>query len=138
MSRAPRSFDAGVVIDRVRVRVRPRGEASPPPRDGARGARGPLRPGCHRIVVGELRIDTDAELGAPEARRLGERLAGALGEDLAALQARRVEAIRSGRSRGGAIFVPSLRVVLRGAEAVLPDLRAIALALAGAIERRST
>jgi hypothetical protein len=134
MSHAPMPIDAGVVIDLVRVRVNPRELAPPPARERTRPA--PVRARDHRIVVHELRIDTEAALGELEARRLGERVAGALGEALAVLQARRVDAICAGRSRGGRIWVRALRVVLRGAQAERPDLRAIVLALAGAVERR--
>jgi hypothetical protein len=133
MSPAVTMIDASVVIDRVRVRVKAReiepplvNERTPPARQHAAD---------HRIVVHELRIDTEAALGELEARRLGERVAGALGEGLTAWQARRADAICAGRSRGGRICVRTLRVVLRGGDAERPDARAIALALAGAVER---
>lgn len=133
MSHAPTAIDAGVVIDRVRVRVRPRGAELPPISERIRPVRGQAMD--HRIVVHELRIETEALLGELEARRLGERIAGALGERLTELQARRADAIVAGRSRGGRLQVRALRVVLRGAEAERPDPRAIALALTGAVER---
>jgi hypothetical protein len=133
MSRALDPIDLGVVIERVRVRVQPQDDgaslvAEPPPR-GARA-------GDHRIVVGELCIDTDAALDGFEARRLGERVARALGEDLAELQVSRLDAILFGRSRGGPVRIAALRAVLRGEEAEEPNVRAIALALTGAVERR--
>jgi hypothetical protein len=137
VSHAVSSLDAGVVIDRVRVRVQPRdgGAARVGERERERVQ---ARAGDHRIVVSELCIDTEAALEDLEARRFGERVAGALSERLVALQARRVDAILAGRSRGGRIQVRALRVVLRGAEAERPDLRAIVLALAGAVERSVT
>jgi hypothetical protein len=133
MSRAPGVIDVGVVIDHVRVRVNP-GEARPRAVEPPRPAR--ARDGDHRIVVRELLVDTDAGLADVEARRLGERVARALGEGLAALQARRLDAILSGRSRGGAVRVGLLRAVLRGERADGPDARAVAAALCGAVERR--
>jgi hypothetical protein len=136
MSRAPTSIDAGVVIDRVRVRVKPREVEPPPMSERLRPAR--QHAADHRILVHELRIDTEAALGELDARRLGERVAGALGERLTVLQTRRVDAICAGRSRGGRIQIRTLRVVVRGADAERPDIQAIALALASAMERSMT
>lgn len=133
MTPAATTIDAGVVIDRVRVRVKPREVEPPPMSERRRPAR--QHAADHRIVVHELRIDTEAALDELEARRLGERVAGALGDGLTALQARRADAICAGRSRGGSIWVRTLRVVLRGGDAERPDVRAISLALAGAVER---
>ena len=137
MSHAVSAIDAGVVIDRVRVRVQPREDGASPVRERVR-VRVQARAGDHRIVVSELCIDTEAALEDLEARRFGERVAGALSERLAALQARRVDAILAGRSRGGRIQVRALRVVLRGAEAERRDLHTVVLALAGAVERSMT
>jgi hypothetical protein len=136
MSHAPTAIDASVVIDRVRVRVTPREVEPPQVSERVR----PARPHAadHRLVVHELRIDTEAPLGELEARRLGERVTDALGEQLTALQARRVDAICAGRSRGGRIQVRALRAVLRGADTGQPDVHAIALALAAAVERSMT
>lgn len=134
MSAAREVIDVGVRIDRVRVRVRPReADASPivePPRPQR------ARAGDHRILVGELLVETDAALEAFEARSLGERVARALGEGLATLQARRLDAVLARRSCGGPVHISALRVVLRGAEAERPDVRAVAMALTGAVERR--
>ncbi len=136
MSRAAAPIDAGVIIERVRVRVAPDANAARPVADLVPLARGRGRD--HRIVVHELRIDSEAALGELEARRLGERIAGALGLQLAAIQDRRVAAICAGRSRGGRVEVQTLQLVLRGAEAERPDLRAITGALAAAVERGVT
>jgi hypothetical protein len=133
MSPTRTTIDAGVVIARVRVRVKPPEVEPPPVSEWMRPAR--QHAADHRIVVHELRIDTESALGELEARRLGERIAGALGERLTTLQARRADAICAGRSPGGRICVRTLRVVLRGADAEWPDLGAIGLALAGAVER---
>jgi hypothetical protein len=136
---AASSIDARVVIDCVRVRVKPREQEPRPLRErrpnGPTGPTGPIDARDHRIVVRELRLDIYAALGELEARQLGERVANALGERLVALQRRRVAAFSAGRARGGRVEVRVLRVVLRGAAADRPELSSIGLALAGAVER---
>ena len=132
MNRLRDAIDMGVIIGRVRLRATsPEGRA--PFFEPSWPAR--ARAGDHRIIVGELCIETDAQLPELEVRGLGERVARALGERLAELQSRRLEALRAGRSRGGTVRIRSLRAVLRGSEAERPDARAIALALSGAVEQ---
>jgi hypothetical protein len=132
MSHAPDPIDASVIIDRVLVRV---GDCGPcAPAEIPEPARSRSRD--HRIIVGELRIDTDAPLDAQDARRLGDRIARALCERLDALQPRRVEATLAGRAPVAPIRIGALRVNLRGSEAERPNLSAITASLADAIERR--
>jgi hypothetical protein len=136
MSHAPEPIDVRVVIDRVLVRV---GDSSP--RAAAERPRPARSQGTdHRIVVGELCIDVDVDveraMDAFEARRLGDRVAQALGESLAALQARRADAILAGRTQGAPVLIGALRVHLRGDEADRPQPGAIAARLTGAVERR--
>ncbi|WP_437729247.1 hypothetical protein [Sorangium sp. So ce861] len=133
MSHLRRPLDLGVVIDRVRVVVRPR-EAAAAPAAPPRPA--PAQADDHRIVVRELRIETEAALDAFDARRLGDRVARALGERLAEVQERRLAGLLSGRSRGGPVRIGALRVRLRGDAAERPSPRAVAEALASAVERR--
>jgi hypothetical protein len=132
MSRALETIDARVVIDRVLVRV---GDAGPHAvADLPRPARSDGSD--RRIVVSELCIDTEAAMSASEARELGERVARALGEGLAALQARRADAILAGQTEGAPVLIGALRVRLRGAEADRPQPGAIAARLTDAVERR--
>jgi hypothetical protein len=129
---SPEAIDVGVVIERVRLRVQPRdaGALPEPPR-----ARRP-RPGDHRIVVAELCVETDAALDGPAAHRLGDRVARALADGLAGVQERRLAAVLAGESRGAAVHVGVLRVALHGEDAERTDVRAVAGALADAVERR--
>jgi hypothetical protein len=134
-SRIP--LDAGVAIDRVRV-------VAGPARTDDDGLFAPVapsgstrpRPGDHRIVVGELRIETEAALDASDARELGDRIARAVGEGLATLQGRRLGAILAGTEGGGAIRIGTLRAKLRGAYAEHDCTGTVVRALLDAVERR--
>lgn len=126
MTGARSSTDNCVVIDRVRVRVRPP-EGSRPDPTPARFVR--PRVEDRRIHVDELCIDADAPLDELDARRLGQRVADSLAERLAALQVQRL---------GGGVHIRTLRVVLRGADAERPDFQGIAAVLASAVAREVT
>lgn len=124
-------LDMGVLIGRVIVRIQPNAPKTRPL--GQRPGKG--RPGDHRIVVGELLIDTQSTMDELDARRLGHRMAAELGEHLALLQNKRLNAILEGRSQGGRVYIDTLTILLRGDEAKRPNIRAAALSLRAAVER---
>ncbi|HEY6180489.1 MAG TPA: hypothetical protein VIX73_38870 [Kofleriaceae bacterium] len=130
-------LDLRIAIDRIHVccgalAVRP---APPPLVTGRLGGGAGARPGDHRIVIRELRIDVEAELDATAARRLGNDVARELAARLAALQDRRQPG-RSHARAAGPIQVETLRVHLWGEAARHPPSPQIAEALMTALEER--
>jgi hypothetical protein len=129
------ALDLRVTIERVRVRTRVHDVASGPAfvtgHSGSAGA----APGDHRIVIHELRIDVEAELGETSARSLGKEVAWALADQLAERQRARLSQLAASPDTGGPIHVETLRLYLRGEPARHPSNHEICAALMTAFER---
>lgn len=98
----------------------------------------PMRPriGDHRIMIGELRVQTDVDLDGPEARLLGLLLVRDLTQGLLALQARRLESIVKFNQKSGMVWIRALHARLWGACAERHSVANACCELVAAIEQR--
>lgn len=133
-----RALDLCVAIERVHVRTGAIADHRPPTVlvAGYLGASPGAVPHDHRIVIRELRIDVEAELDPPAARRLGKQVAWDLAGRLAELQDQRRPYVADTPAAGGPIHVETLRLHLRGEVARHPSPQQIAAALMSAFEAR--